>query len=380
MRRLPSRVPGHNGALEAHHRAGGYGERGSGPALPSHLAPLHLRPPGSLAHSGGPISLLFSLTLLQAIGPGMLHLCADSILHDWWLSRRGAVSAAVQVRRPPHPTPARAPRRSGCAGPAPPARDRPEIGPEIGPEVDARDWPRGETRETACRMRARAQVASGALGMVLMPWLISLSSSCTACTAHECGCWRSAYSTLAALLALPVALVSALLLEGGATDHDLFLDDIPRSDATSAAAAIATAADGTQPAGAEGEQLVVGAGSGAHGGARDGDGAVDDAVDAATDAATDAAADAVATPLQSQAVTSRSSRTKRALRLKRAGRRRTYRDGPWALHDVLHHSTYWLAQLSISLVQAIVAAFLFHRCTPRRPSPLRRTCRRTPAR
>ena len=33
----------------------------------------------------------------------------------------------------------------------------------------------------------------------------------------------------------------------------------------------------------------------------------------------------------------------------------------WGLHDVLTHTSFWLAQISISTVHAVVSAFLFHR-------------------
>ena len=47
-------------------------------------------------------------------------------------------------------------------------------------------------------------------------------------------------------------------------------------------------------------------------------------------------------------------------RRRRSNRLRTPRE-LWALHDVLTHTTFWLAQVSVSTVQALVAAFLFHR-------------------
>ena len=43
----------------------------------------------------------------------------------------------------------------------------------------------------------------------------------------------------------------------------------------------------------------------------------------------------------------------------RARRALSQRDAAWAMQDVLTHTTFWLAQVSISTVQAIVAAVLF---------------------
>jgi hypothetical protein len=138
----------------------------------------------------------------------------------------------------------------------------------------------------------------------------------------DCDCWRGAYASLAALIVPLVAVLGALMLDGGAADHDLFLDDRPRETAADAAAA-AAAAEGE----AEGEAPASNAAGDSNGG---GGGAVANAA-------------------------------RRGLRRGRLQRGGWLGKPAWALSDVLHHSTYWLAQVSISVVQAIVAAILFHR-------------------
>lgn len=42
---------------------------------------------------------------------------------------------------------------------------------------------------------------------------------------HSSDCWMGAYTTLGVGLLFPVALLGLFLLEGGAADHDLLLDD-----------------------------------------------------------------------------------------------------------------------------------------------------------
>ena len=223
-----------------------------------------------LSFATGDLALTLSWTLLQALGPGMLYPCADSALHDWWRRRRQAVSVGVHA-------------------------------------------------------------AAACLGMIALPSLLFTIASCDGCRWEaDCDCWRSAYASLTALIVPLVALLGALMLDGGAVDHDLFLDDRPRETAADAAAA-AAAAEGE----ADGEAAM------AHvaGDRNDGGGG------AASGAASGAAANAA----------------RRGLRRGRLRRGGWLGRPAWALSDVLHHSTYWLAQVSISVVQAIVAAILFHR-------------------
>jgi len=215
-----------------------------------------------LSFATGALTLTLSWTLLQSLGPGMLYPCADSALHDWWRRRRQAVSVGVHA-------------------------------------------------------------AAACLGMIALPALLFMIASCDGCRWEvDCDCWRGAYASLAALIVPLVAVLGALMLDGGAADHDLFLDDRPRETAADAAAA-AAAAEGE----AEGEAPASNAAGDSNGG---GGGAVANAA-------------------------------RRGLRRGRLQRGGWLGKPAWALSDVLHHSTYWLAQVSISVVQAIVAAILFHR-------------------
>lgn len=214
------------------------------------------------------------------------------------------------------------------------------------------------------QVQTAVQAAAATLGMVALPALLSACLRCDCPSsgdavdagsgdsngAQHCeGCWRGAYSALGALLALPVAALSAFFIEGGAADHDLFIDDEPSGDAGLLAAArteearqqaeleladvrmekAAAQASGVLPAVAEESTLAAGQ---------------------APDAACGDGHSALgAPPMLAPSTPPRIPRMRRS------------RTPMWALHDVLTHTTFWLAQLSIATVQALVAAFLFHR-------------------
>jgi hypothetical protein len=269
-----------------------------------------------VALSAGRVTLLFAWTLLLAVGPGLLYPAAESVLLDWWHTKRALVQTGVQA-------------------------------------------------------------AAALLGMIVLPALLAASVGCADCTptvtetsGERCSCWRNAYSALGALLALPVALLSALFLEGGAADHDLKLDDERRGDAGLLAATRREEALQRD----EHTDCAPHAVSG-------GLGAVE-----STQAAATAATDAVAAPATSLSAAQadappsangqstltlptplpQANASSRVTKASRDGRRRMPRRSLtpkelWALHDVLTHTTFWLAQVSISTVQALVAAFLFHR-------------------
>ena len=221
-----------------------------------------------LAAAAGEVTLLLAWTLLLAVGPGLLYPLAESVLQDWWQVKRDRVQSGVHA-------------------------------------------------------------LAATLAILLLPALLTAATSCPTCTSdgENCGCWRGAYSALGALLAVPVAILSALLLEGGAADHNLRLD------------------------GADTNSLLV-AGqrdeAAAHEAAMEAEGAAVAPVEAAAEGGGEAAP-AAAPP----------STPRRQAR--RPRRRRTRDKEMWVLGDVLTHSTFWLAQVSISTVQALVAAFLFHR-------------------
>ena len=231
-----------------------------------------------VAAASGRVTLLLAWTLLLAVGPGMLYPAAESVLLDWWHAKRARVQCGVQA-------------------------------------------------------------AAALLGMIILPALLAAGvgggcSGCSVSNLEPCGCWRGAYSALGASLALPVAVIAALFLEGGAADHDLHLDDMGAREDRSG--------------------LLGGGGGGGGGG---GDGVEMAAVPEPSDAPPADAAEANGeqqqqhTPPMAQRTNGRRRRSNRLLTPREL----------WALHDVLTHTTFWLAQVSISTVQALVAAFLFHR-------------------
>ena len=73
-------------------------------------------------------------------------------------------------------------------------------------------------------MSTAVQATSALLGMIVMPAVLSVTAECAHCTCSECSCWRGAYTMLGALLALPVAALASLFLDGAASDHDMPLD------------------------------------------------------------------------------------------------------------------------------------------------------------
>ena len=231
-----------------------------------------------VAAASGRVTLLLAWTLLLAVGPGMLYPAAESVLLDWWHAKRARVQCGVQA-------------------------------------------------------------AAALLGMIILPALLAAGvgggcSGCSVSNLEPCGCWRGAYSALGASLALPVAVIAALFLEGGAADHDLHLDDMGAREDRSG---------------------LLGGGAGGGGGG--GDGVEMAAVPEPSDAPPADAAEANGeqqqqhTPPMAQRTNGRRRRSNRLLTPREL----------WALHDVLTHTTFWLAQVSVSTVQALVAAFLFHR-------------------
>ena len=226
----------------------------------------------------GRLTLLIGWTLLLAVGPGMLYPAAEAVLLDWWHAKRARVQVGVNA-------------------------------------------------------------LAGVLGIIALPALVTAAAACPGCGASPdedaCSCWRGAYSALGALLAVPVAALSALFLEGGAADHDLRLDDEQGSTSLIAAAIEeeARARDGIELSGS-----MAAAGD-------------EPPPAAAAAAATDGVPKPPPLPMAAQ---------RGHMRAKRGRRHRSLKE-LWALHDILTHTTFWLAQLSISTVQALVAAFLFHR-------------------
>ena len=272
-----------------------------------------------LSSSAGHVSLLLSFTLLQSVGPGMLYPCAEAVLYDWWLRRRPLVQTLVHA-------------------------------------------------------------ASAAVAMVLLPAILSGCAGCAGCEGAACGCWRGAYSALGAVFVVPVALLSAALLEGGAADHDLALDGEQVTGGLLAAARAAQEAslearEGREDGEEEEEEdeetrQCTGAAEAAGAGCE-----LAEEASAAAAAASTATASTLqeqqqaqeqARPQPQEQTPPRSGKARRgkgrARRLMmRARRALSQRDAAWAMQDVLTHTTFWLAQVSISTVQAIVAAVLFHR-------------------
>jgi hypothetical protein len=243
------------------------------------------------------LGLLLVWTLLQVAGPGMLYPLAASQLQQWWSQKLDRVQMA-------------------------------------------------------------AESAACVLGMVVMPAIVSAASACPAGTgatvddprssdpynelyndryssdclsegtlapvrtehdmqAHLASeCWSAVYFRLGAALLVPVLLLALLLLDGGAAELGVGLD---------ASGSVALDEDGAQP-------------PSPHGAAHS---AADAEHPSLPLTPTGAAADVPPEmPVRARA-TSPTAR--------------------WRLDEVLGHTSFWLAQVSISLVHAVIAAFLFHR-------------------
>ena len=243
------------------------------------------------------LGLLLVWTLLQVAGPGMLYPLAASQLQQWWSQKLDRVQMA-------------------------------------------------------------AESAACVLGMVVMPAIVSAASACPAGTgatvddprssdpynelyndryssdclsegtlapvrtehdmqAHLASeCWSAVYFRLGAALLVPVLLLALLLLDGGAAELGVGLD---------ASGSVALDEDGAQP-------------PSPHGAAHS---AADADHPSLPLTPTGAAADVPPEmPVRARA-TSPTAR--------------------WRLDEVLGHTSFWLAQVSISLVHAVIAAFLFHR-------------------
>ena len=206
--------------------------------------------------------------------------------------------------------------------------------------------------------QAAAESAACLLGMLVMPAIVSAASACPAGTgatvddprssdpynelyndryssdclsegtlapvrtehdmqAHLASeCWSAVYFRLGAALLVPVLLLALLLLDGGAAELGVGLD---------ASGSVALDEDGAQP-------------PSPHGAAHS---AADADHPSLPLTPTGAAADVPPEmPVRARA-TSPTAR--------------------WRLDEVLGHTSFWLAQVSISLVHAVIAAFLFHR-------------------
>lgn len=280
-----------------------------------------------LAHTYGEVSLLLSWTLLQVTGPGVLYPMTETALLDWWSAKRAKVQALVHV-------------------------------------------------------------GGAFLGMLVMPLLLELGSRCADCTALQgtassglCSCWRGAYTALGLLMLLPLALVGLLLVEGGAADYGLELDDAPRPAPMLPAPvfgeeeAAGGAAGGAEPTSSPHEDTrdaaapAAGAPNGHSYNGHSSDAAGSSAAHAALAPAAEESTEASAedAPAGSSAEAEQVTVGVRAERPRVAAPRRApplVRRRPlssWTLTDVLSHTTFWLAQVSISTVHAILAAFLFHR-------------------
>lgn len=193
-----------------------------------------------MALSRGRSFLFVSFFLTLLLGPGMLYPAAEGALLGWWRHKRRTVGAA-------------------------------------------------------------AQAAGAALGMLVLPSLLSLASG------ENGKQWRQAYIGAGFLLLLPVVILSALLPPGGASDHHLRRD------------------------GEEGEGLT-------------------DQIESS--GCTGLSAEGVAAT-EALAVSAASIRNGRGDLSEQ-----------WRLRDVLTHPTFWLAQISIITVDANVNALLFHRQEP----------------
>ena len=264
-----------------------------------------------VASTSGHLGLLFGFILTQTAGPGMLYPCAEAVLLDWWSVKRARVQAVVQA-------------------------------------------------------------AAAALSMIFLPAVLTSCSGCAGCESEGCNCWRGAYSAMGAVLALPVALLSAMLLEGGAPDHDLAMDDEPTCGLLHAArlsqeqterevgsdeisALHDASADSTENLAAADEPP----GSDAPIASSCGTPSRRSRLEAEPGPEPPPSPAAAETPPHGARRVGRKVRPWR--HVARSRRALSQRDAPWELQDVLRHTTFWLAQVSISTVQAIVAAVLFHR-------------------
>ena len=69
------------------------------------------------------------------------------------------------------------------------------------------------------KAQAVAQAAGAVLGMIVLPAVLSSSSS------DDERWWRRAYTATGLLMLLPVGVLGSFLLDGGASDHNMRLDD-----------------------------------------------------------------------------------------------------------------------------------------------------------
>ena len=252
------------------------------------------------------LGLLLVWTLLQVAGPGMLYPLAASQLQQWWRQKLGRVQVAAESAAcvlGMVVMPAIVSAASACPAGTGATVDGP------GATVDGNDlysmdpYPReGDGCHTVFDLYTEHDMQA------------HLASEC----------WSAVYFRLGAALLVPMLLLSLLLLDGGAAELGVGLD-ASGSVALDASDGSARLEDGAQPPSPHGA---------AHS-AADADqpsppltptGAADDALPE--------------TPVRARAA----SPTAR-----------------WRLDEVLGHTSFWLAQVSISLVHAVIAAFLFHR-------------------
>ena len=260
----------------------------------------------------GPTALLAVWTLMQVVGPGVLYPATESALVQWWRRRRAMVGAAVQ---------------------------------SIG----------------------------ALLGMLVLPAILS-AVACSPdgdawCASEE---WRGAYASIGAAFLVPALLLSLLLLEGGAVDHEVPFDGGVGGarDGLLARAAVAAAAAGTAPerGGDDGDDDGIEMHGAETARAPEAPSAAAAAAAAAGDAAADGDGEHVTIDLDgAPAAADAGGEASGGGDGEAAGRRERSRASAtawselWGLHDVLTHTSFWLAQISISTVHAVVSAFLFHR-------------------